>query len=432
MSEQNNARQLAVKVLRAVVGDGQSLTEALAVFLPNIPLSQRGFVQALCYGVCRDYQRLQFLSEQILAKPLRKKDLDIQLLLLTGLFQLRSMRVKPHAAVAETVAAVGRKSWAKAVVNAVLRNYLREQEALEAIADKSWCSKYSHPDWLIDRLKQDWGAQTEAILQANNQPGPMSLRVNSGRINREDYLALLAAENIPAERLSVVDSGIVLTHAVAVEQLPGFAEGLVSVQDGAAQLAAVLLDARPGDAVLDMCAAPGGKTAAILERQPDIRLLALDISEKRLTKVQENLTRLKLQAECQSVDVSQAGDWCRQAFDRILLDAPCSAVGVIRRHPDIKLLRRPSDIEALAETQQHMLELAWQALKPGGVLLYATCSVFKRENEQQLVSFLAKHADATEWPIEVEWGVAQQLGRQLLPGQHTMDGFYYARLQKRR
>ena len=432
MPEQNNARQLAVKVLQAVIGDGQSLTEAFAVFLPRIPPSQRGFVQALCYGVCRDYLRLQFLSEQILDKPFRKKDLDIQLLLLTGLFQLRSMRVKPHAAVAETVAAVGRKRWAKAVVNAVLRHYLREQAALESAADKSWWSQYSHPDWLIDRLKQNWGKQTETILQANNQPGPMSLRVNLGRISREDYLALLAAENIPAEPLTAVDSGIVLTQALAVEQLPGFAEGLVSVQDGAAQLAAVLLDVEPGNAVLDMCAAPGGKTTAILERQPDIKLLALDISDKRLTKVQENLTRLKLQAECQCADVSQTGAWCRQTYDRILLDAPCSAVGVIRRHPDIKRLRRPGDIETLAETQQQMLELAWHALKPGGILLYATCSVLKQENEQQLIGFLAQHADATEWPLDVEWGVAQQSGRQLLPGQHSMDGFYYARLQKRR
>jgi 16S rRNA (cytosine967-C5)-methyltransferase len=421
---------VAVHVLLAVVKEGKSLTQALENELPTVPLSERSFVQALCFGVCRDFYRLEALLQQLLAKPFRNKDLDIKLLLMSGLFQLQSMRVKPHAAVAETVAAVGRKRWAKAVVNAVLRQFQREQTDLLQQVDQSWQTRYSHPDWMIARFKQDWPEQAEAILQANNQPGPMVLRVNRQRISREDYLKQLADQKIAAQPLNEVDTAIILAQAVAVDRLPGFEKGWVSVQDGAAQMAACLLDVQPGQTVLDMCAAPGGKTAAILERQADVQLLALDISSSRLKKVEENLLRLGLIAECQQTDVSQAGEWCERQYDRILLDAPCSALGVIRRHPDIKLLRRDSDIEALAEMQQAMLKLAWQALKPGGVLLYATCSVLKQENDLQLQQFMAQQPEVVVWPIDATWGLPQSVGRQLLPGQQQMDGFYYARLVK--
>ncbi len=426
----DSPRQLAVNVLLAVVKDGKSLTQVLDAQLPSVPLSERGFVQALCFGVCRDFYRLEALLQQLLAKPFRNKDLDIKLLLMSGLFQCQSMRVKPHAAVAETVAAVGRKQWAKSVVNAVLRQFLREKDTLIKQADVSWQSRYSHPDWMIARFKQDWPQQAEAILQANNQPGPMILRVNQQKIDREDYLKRLQQQNIPAHPLANVDTAIILEQAVPVTVLPGFEDGWVSVQDAAAQLAAGLLDLQSGQSVLDMCAAPGGKTTAMLERQPDIQLLALDVSLSRLEKVEENLARLQLMAECRQADVSQAGEWMNLRYDRILLDAPCSALGVIRRHPDIKLLRQQSDIDALTEIQQKMLDLAWQALKPGGMLLYATCSVLKQENVLQIQRFLTEHQDARELPIDAEWGVAQPVGRQILPGQQQMDGFYYARLSK--
>ncbi len=425
----NAPRQLAVGVLLAVVKDGKSLTQALDDMLPALPLSDRSFVQALCFGVCRDFYRLEALLQQLIAKPFRNKDLDIKLLLMSGLFQCQAMRVKPHAAVAETVAAVGRKRWAKGVVNAVLRQFLREKTELMKRANSSWQSSYSHPDWMITRFKQDWPGQAETILQANNQPGPMALRVNLQKISREDYLKCLAGQQQTAQLVEAVDSAIILEQAVPVQTLPGFKKGWVSVQDAAAQLAAGLLDVRPGQTVLDMCAAPGGKTAALLERQADIQLLALDISASRLKKVEENLSRLELTAECRQADVSQPGAWSHRQYDRILLDAPCSALGVIRRHPDIKLLRRESDLEALARVQQTMLKLAWRALKPGGVLLYATCSILKQENVLALQQFMADHSDAQEWPIDVEWGLAQPIGRQILPGQQ-MDGFYYARLVK--
>ncbi len=426
----NSPRQLAVSILLAVVKDGKSLTQALDEHLPVLPPSERSFVQALCFGVCRDFYRLEALLRQLVAKPFRNKDLDIKLLLMSGLFQCQAMRVKPHAAVAETVAAVGRKRWAKGVVNAVLRQFLREKTELMKRADSSWRSRYSHPDWMIRRFKQDWPEQVESILQANNQPGPMALRVNRQKISREDYLKCLADQQQTARLVEEVDSAIILDQAVPVQNLPGFEKGWVSVQDAAAQLAAALLDVKPGQTVLDMCAAPGGKTAALLERQADIQLLALDVSISRLKKVEENLSRLALTADCQQADVSQAGAWSRRQYDRILLDAPCSALGVIRRHPDIKLLRRETDIDALAEVQQRMLKLAWQSLKPGGVLLYATCSMLKQENVSVLQRFMADHPDAQEWPINAEWGLAQPLGRQILPGQQQMDGFYYARLVK--
>ncbi len=423
-------REVAVNILLAVVKEGRSLTQALEDKLPALPVSDHSFVKALCFGVCRDFYRLESLLQLLTTKPFRNKDLDIKLLLMAGLFQLQSMRVKPHAAVAETVAAVGRKRWAKAVVNAVLRQFLREPSALTAQIDASWQYRYSHPDWMIARFKQDWPDQAEAILQANNQAGSMVLRVNQRMISRDDYLNHLQQQNIVAQPMETVDTAIVLEQAVPVQSLPGFEEGLVSVQDGAAQLAASLLEVKPGQTVLDMCAAPGGKTAALLERQSDVKLLALDISTGRLRKVEANLARLKLAAECRQADVSQPGEWNLRQYDRILLDAPCSALGVIRRHPDIKLLRRETDFDALDLTQKRMLKLAWQALKPGGVLLYATCSVLKQENVSQIHWFMDDHPEAKEWAIKAEWGVAQPVGRQILPGQQQMDGFYYARLVK--
>ena len=426
-----NLRGLAAQILSRVINDGQSLTAALENQLPKLNDHQdRAFVQALCYGVIRHYYALTCTLQQLLDKPLKTKDGDIQALLLVGLYQLQHMRVKSHAAVSETVSATRHKPWAKSLVNAVLRNYLRDAENLRCHTDRP--ATLNHPDWIIDVLEQNWPDQATQIMAANDRAAPMSLRVNLLRGSREDYLKRLQQLDINAQISTYSLAGIVLDHPINVEQLPGFTEGLVSVQDLAAQLAAELLDVKPGQRVLDLCAAPGGKTAAILEQQPDLQsLLAIDVDAHRLKRVNDNLQRLNLQAETLAADASQPETWAgAKQFDRILLDAPCSGFGVIRRHPDIKLLRRASDIETLQDLQGKILNAAWQLLAPGGILLYATCSVLKAENEQQIGKFLASHPDALELAIEANWGMARPHGWQILPGDNQMDGFYYAKLGK--
>lgn len=426
-----NTRLIAARVLSRVLQDGQSLTAALDNALQAVESGKdRAFIQAVCYGVCRQYHRLDFILSQLLDKPL--KDTDVKALALVGLYQLKFMRVKPHAAVSETVLAARKKPWAKSLINAVLRTYLREQEGLEDKADKEQTAAVSHPGWLIKQIEQDWPEQAQKILLENNQQPPMVLRVNLSRTNRDHYLQALMNQDIAAVAVSFCPSAIMLDKPVSVDLLPGFADGLVSVQDTAAQLAAELLDVQPGHRVLDVCAAPGGKTAHILESQPQVKeLVAVDIDESRLRRVSENCQRLNLQAKLVVGDAANPGDWWDgKPFDRILLDAPCSALGVIRRHPDIKLLRRAEDIKPLLALQKNILQAVWPLLAPGGLLLYATCSILKQENEQQVQAFLAEHDDAVELSIEADWGSAGACGRQILTGESAMDGFYYARIRK--
>ncbi|MCK5830978.1 MAG: 16S rRNA (cytosine(967)-C(5))-methyltransferase RsmB [Methylococcales bacterium] len=429
-----NLRLVSASVLSKVIKDGQSLTVALdAVFSSSIEESKdRAFIQALCFGVVRQYHRLDFILLQLLPKPLRNKDTDIKMLLLIGLYQLKYMRVKSHAAVSETVSAAKKKNWAKSLINGVLRRYIREQDDLEKKADQSWSTLYSHPEWLINAIKDDWGEQAQNIFIENNRQPPMVLRVNVSKMTQVAYLDLLTEQLFKADPMPFCTSAIVLEQAVAVEKLPGFSGGVVSVQDTAAQLAAELLDVQPNNSVLDLCSAPGGKAAAILEREPKIKsLLAVDIDKNRIERVTENLQRLGLQADVVVGDASQPGVWVRgKTFDRILVDVPCSALGVIRRHPDIKVLRRESDIEALQIVQQKILNAAWELLVPGGLLLYATCSILKQENENQIGVFLHDHANASEIIINGEWGIKRQFGRQILTGEQGMDGFYYAKLVK--
>jgi len=414
------------------VFSGKSLTVALEGAWEQVnDVQERAFIQALCYGTIRYYYRLDFILNQLLTKPMKNKDVQIKALALLGLYQLQYMRVKNHAAVSETVAVMKKKQWAKSLLNAVLRRYLREQDELEAMADKHVA--YAHPDWMIKAIKSDWGRDAKAVFYENNQLPPMALRVNQQLCSRNDYLVLLAEHAIAATAIPSCAQGILLAEPVLVDKLPYFSDGWVSVQDSAAQLAAELLNAQEGDRVLDLCAAPGGKTAHILECQSKLgALLALDIDAQRLGRVKENLTRLHLQAELIAADAENPDLWWDgQPFDRILLDAPCSALGVIRRHPDIKLLRREGDIDVLRILQQSILFSAWKMLKPGGILLYATCSVLKQENENQIKHFLAVHTDAQELIIDGEWGIIRPVGRQILPGSQAMDGFYYARLQKK-
>ena len=426
-----NTRLIAARALSRVLQEGQSLTAVLESALKAVESGKdRAFIQALCYGVCRFYHRLDFILSELLDKPL--KDQDVKALALVGLYQLKYMRVKPHAAVSETVLAARKKPWAKALINALLRGYLREQDSLEQKADNVQYAAVSHPDWLIKQIEQDWPQQAQQILLENNQQPPMALRVNLARISRDQYLQQLSEWGIEAVAVSFCPSAIILDKPAAVDLLPGFAEGLVSVQDTAAQLAAGLLDVQAGHRVLDVCAAPGGKAAHLLECQPHTReLVAVDIDASRMQRVSDNLQRLKLSARLVVGDAATPqGWWDGQFFDRILLDAPCSALGVIRRHPDIKLLRRAEDIKPLQALQLNILHAIWPLLAPGGIMLYATCSILKQENEQQIGAFLAEHPDAVELPIDAAWGFVGSHGRQIMTGESAMDGFYYARLGK--
>ncbi len=427
-----NTRWLAARVLTCVIQDGHSLTVALDNALKKIDSSQdRAFVQAICYGVCRYYHRLDFILSKLIDKPL--KDIEVKALIMIGLYQLAYMRVKHHAAVSETVQAARHTPWARGLINALLRNYLRKQDELESQADSKKTASVSHPEWLIKHLQNDWPEQAETLLYENNQQPPMVLRINQQKTSRENYLKLLATQDIAAQAISFCPAGILLDKPVSVDGLPHFAQGWVSVQDSAAQLAAQLLDVQSGQRVLDVCAAPGGKTAHILEQQPDLKeLVAVDIDANRMQRVKDNLERLALTATLLVADAANTPAWWDGTlFDRILLDAPCSATGVIRRHPDIKILRRPDDIAALIAVQSALLKAIWPLLASGGILLYATCSVLKQENEQQIEGFLSTHDNAIELPITAQWGISSTVGRQVMTGQSSMDGFYYAIIAKR-
>jgi 16S rRNA (cytosine967-C5)-methyltransferase len=369
-----------------------------------------------------------------MSKPIKDKEREIQALLACGIYQLMYMRVADHAAINETVAATVKlkRLWAKGLVNAVLRNFQRQQQQITASLSTNTEFATAHPQWLVSRLQKAWPKKAEEILQANNLQAPMCLRVNALRCTRDDYLQLLADADIGASPTQYSDCGVMLDSPQDVTKLPGFADGLVSVQDESAQLAASLLDVQPGHRVLDACCAPGGKTCHILESQPKLSsLTAIDLEEKRLERCKDNLQRLDLQANLIAADVGAIDQWWdNNSFDRILLDAPCSASGVIRRHPDIKLLRQDTDIDNLSKIQTELLEKVWKTLRKGSMLIYATCSVLPQENDQVVAQFLATNNDASLVKIEADWGIATDFGRQIFPSAKGGDGFYYSRLQK--
>lgn len=428
------ARAAAALALRAVRDRGRSLTEALKELPPLADERDRPLVQELCYGTLRTLPRLEALADLLLHKPLKRDDGDLLALLLIGLYQLTDTRVPDHAAVAATVEAARTlgKVWASALMNALLRRFLREREQLLARARRSPSARWLFPGWLLRRFQNAWPDDWRTIVTASNARPPMTLRVNRLRSTRAAYAARLAAAGLTASPTAYAGSGLLLDSPVTTAHLPGFADGLVSVQDAGAQLAADLLDATAGERVLDACAAPGGKTAHILERAGNrLDLTALDADPKRLERVRENLQRLGLAARIQVGDAAApTGEWAKAQFDRILLDAPCSATGVIRRHPDIKWLRRESDVAALCKLQARMLDALWRLLAPGGTFLYVTCSLLPEENERQIQDFLGRRADAREMPLAVGWGLARAAGRQTLPQEDGMDGFYYAKLGK--
>jgi len=423
-------RVAAARALAAILG-GRSLSEVLPV--ATVPARDRALLAELVYGTCRWFPRLDFYLGRLLARPLKPRDADVRTLLLVGLYQLTELRVAPHAAVDETVAAARAlgKAWAAGLVNGVLRSFLRQRAALQDAARADLAAAHAHPAWLIERLQAAWPADWAAILEAANGRPPMTLRVNRLRTDRDGAAQALAKAGLSATPVPDVPSALVLQQPAEVAALPGFAEGVLSVQDAGAQLAAPLLDPQPGERVLDACAAPGGKTGHLLEWCPDAEVTAVDLDSRRLARVRENLDRLGLQARLFAGDAGQpAGPWAQTPYDRILLDVPCTATGVIRRHPDIKLLRRATDVAELAERQARILDAVWPLLRPGGILLYVTCSLLPEENHLQIARFLDRRGDAGALAIEAQWGRPMGVGRQTLPGERTMDGFFYARLQK--
>jgi 16S rRNA (cytosine967-C5)-methyltransferase len=428
-----NLRLIASRVIDAVT-DGQSLADCLPPELSKLSETRdRAFVQAICYGVCRYYTRLDVILSHLLKNPMNAKDSDVHALLMVGLYQILDMQTAPHAAVSETVDAVEtlKKPWARGLVNAVLRECLRQGDKIDGMIESDAEAAYSHPSWWISSIRKAWPDQWEDILDANNQRPPFSLRVNQQHGTVDEYLLKLADKEFPAHKITGVSHGIILDNPVSVEQLPGFAAGKVTVQDGAAQLATELLELKPGLRVLDACAAPGGKLTHILEIEPTLEVVAVEKSKARLAIIRDNLKRLEQKAECHCADTNDLSAWWdNKPFDRILLDAPCSASGVIRRHPDIKLLRQPTDISALTATQYQMLTTLWQTLAPGGLLVYVTCSVLPEENTHIIKQFLAATSDAKEEIISASWGIACEFGRQILPGMDEMDGFYFACIRK--
>ncbi|WP_137224068.1 16S rRNA (cytosine(967)-C(5))-methyltransferase RsmB [Shewanella sp. MEBiC00475] len=424
-----NVRALAAKAIYEVLEKGTSLSVALPDQQQHLENGKdKALLAELCYGVMRQLPQLDKCVSDCLAKPFKGKQRILHQLLIVGCYQLYFTRIPAHAAISETAEACRqlRFDGLVKVVNGVLRNIQRQDAALNTDSDTL---RFNTPAWFIKRLQQAYPESWQAIIEQSHQRPPMWLRNNQQSQTREVYLAALAQHDIQTQ-VGLSQDAILLESAKDVAALPDFMEGAASVQDGAAQWAATLLAPTADELILDACAAPGGKSCHLLELAPNINLVAVDFDQKRLDRVQQNLDRLHLKAQLIHGDAADIPSWWQgQQFDRILLDAPCSATGVIRRHPDIKWLRKNSDIEELANLQKQILDHCWQWLKPGGTLLYATCSILPQENSQQVEQFLARTPDANLVPIEQQTH-RDDIGWQILPGQNNMDGFYYARLVK--
>ncbi|MEE8339178.1 MAG: 16S rRNA (cytosine(967)-C(5))-methyltransferase RsmB [Xanthomonadales bacterium] len=434
-SPRQNPRLCAIETLANVLDKGQNLSDAdSATGLADG--RDRALARHLAYGVCRWLNTLEWLSSQLLRKALKNRDRDIHRLILIGLFQLRHDGTAPHAAINETAecARLAGKTWAVAVINAVLRRFQRDrQQWLNQLENQP--ERFAHPAWLLQEIQANWPDDWQEIMQANNQAAPLWLRINRTRQVQNNLTSLLSSAGFTVVKHPSAPDAIKLSPPAPVAGIPGFSTGLVSVQDPAAQLAADLLELEDHLRVLDACAAPGGKTCHILERFPTIELTAVELNESRLALVRENLDRLGLARRAGlkllTGDAADPSSWWDGArYQRILLDAPCTATGVIRRHPEIKWLRTTQQLEKAVRTQARLLQQLWPLLAPGGILVYATCSILADENNRQISRFLAEHADAEVLPLGVKWGRKQDFGRQILPGEEEMDGFYYARMRK--
>jgi 16S rRNA (cytosine967-C5)-methyltransferase len=432
MPKREPARVAAARTLAHLLQHKGSLTRLLPAATSAVAPRDQPLVAELCYGVCRFYPRLQGLLDLLVKKPLKGKDADIRALLLVGLYQLQYTRIPDHAAISATVAATQQlnKEWARSLVNGVLRQYQRNAELLSQQLDEAEAS--AHPAWMLDKFKQQWPQRWSSLVDANNAAAPMTLRVNPRQSSRDNYLERLAQAGIGAQPCRFSPVGVTLESPCEVAALPGFGAGACSVQDEASQLAAPLLRPEDHSRILDCCCAPGGKTGHLLELMDgDSSLDAVEIDGERLQRVQQNLFRLSLEANLIQGDATTPDQWWRgEQYDAILLDAPCSASGVIRRHPDIKLLRNPGDISKLNRLQGQLLASLWPCLQPGGLLLYTTCSVFQEENDAVIGAFTTGIHDARALPLSPPWGVATRWGRQLLPESGANDGFFYALIRK--
>lgn len=424
-----SARATAAVVL-AKVQQGESLATLLPRDLEALPAEQRPLAQELIYGTLREWPRLQGIAAQLLSKALKTKDSDINGLIVMGIHQLSSMRTPDHAAVTETVAATRSlgKPWAAGLVNGCLRNFQRRGDDLEANL-ATW-ERLALPEWLWQALRQQWPDRVDEIAKGMRQRPPLTLRVNRRRVLPEDYLGQLNAEGIEAQRVAPEATAITLEKPCPVEAIPGFAEGLCSVQDAAAQLAGPFIAPTTGERVLDACAAPGGKTGHLLELADTLTLFATDISEGRLQRVEENLERLGLMAETRIADATAPATLAGELFSAIMVDAPCSATGVIRRNPDIKVHRLPTDIGYFAAQQVEILRGLWPLLATGGRMLYITCSILEEENDRVIAQFVEGQPDATTSELNATIGQATQYGVQTLPEAGGADGLYFALLNK--
>ena len=444
-----NARYWATKTLGLTLpaqGNGRSLSDAIATQQPGWPTQDSALIKEICFGVCRWKTRLECILRQFLSKPLKVKDQDIHLLLLIGLYQLYFLRTPDHAAISETAEAARHlhKKWAVGLINAILRNAQKGKKKHNLEGHSQLLSspeyQYSHPDWIVSRLTNAWPSHWQSILENNNCAGPLTLRVNRQQGSRSDYAQRLTNHAIAHRLCELSEDGITITDPPTdITSLPGFGSGWVSVQDEAAQLASQFLEVEGARYVLDACAAPGGKSCHLLEISPNLSLTAIDNDPKRLLRINENLTRIQATANVVCTDVCDLSSWWDgRQFDRILIDTPCSGSGVIRRHPDIKWLRREQDLQALTNFQRKILTTLWPCLKPNGVLLYATCSVLPEENSHVVQNFISSQSDAMlakltlKQAIEsaVASGVDTGFGYQLFPKQAGHDGFFYAKISK--
>lgn len=432
----SHSRFVALKMCLNVIENGRSLSQILPEGLAQFAdRRERSFTQNLVLGTLRWQLRLEAIRGELLKKKLKAKDEDINQLILIGLYQILYMDTPEHAAVSATVEVVARlkKPWAKALINGVLRNFLREKDAICAAADQKPSQKFSHPQWIFKAMRTAYPDHWEAVLEANNQIAPLTLRNNALQQSREELLELISASGIEAQPHPDCENGISLLQSTDITALPRFEEGGFSVQDAAAQQAAQILKPQAGERILDACAAPGGKTTHLIEySKQQAQVFALEKDPERIERLAENLYRLNLECDYQVGDAATPLEWWDgKPFDKILLDAPCSATGIIRRHPDIKWHRTEEDIDALTMTQKKILHALWATLKPGGQLLYATCSILPQENGAQMQQFLADRPDATEISLKAEWSTATEYpGHQILPGTHGMDGFFYCLIKK--
>lgn len=435
-----SARLISARILEQVLLQRGSLSTQINKQIASADPDEQSLVKELCFGVCRYYPQLNSIALSLLTKPFEEKDFDLYAALLMGLYQITHMHTPDHAAVNESVELCREleKDWATKLINAVLRRYQREHDDIIERLDAQPSMEYNLPKWFIKRLNKHWGSEFERIVEATNARPPMCIRVNTAKVSRETYKAKLEEQGIVSRETPFSDSGLYLDEAVSVNELPEFFDGYASVQDESAQLAGMILSPQQGERLLDACAAPGGKTGHLLERANELDLTAVELETWRLSRIESNLDRLGLSAKLICGDASELDQWWDgKPFDKVLLDVPCSATGVIRRNPDIKINRKPADIDELVVIQKDILEAVWKTLKTGGVMLYATCSLMLEENERQIEQFLNAQSDAEEVSLNylnanLNMGIGKKVshGMQIFPSRKGQDGFYYCLLRK--